>query len=69
MSTEPQHGWFVVPEDDGVHVTPVADMRAHAPHKGCWCDPRIEDTEGADVVVHNSVDERELFETGKRLPS
>ena len=28
----------------------------------CWCLPREED----DVIVHNSMDEREKYETGER---
>jgi hypothetical protein len=33
----------------------------------CWCDPEYDAT--YDVVIHNSMDQREKFETGKRKPS
>ena len=47
-----------------LHVVPVNDLREHScdKDKPCWCKP-IED-EG--VIVHNSMDQRELYETGQR---
>ena len=49
------------------HVYPINDLRPHNTENGlnCWCNP-IED-EG--VIVHNSMDEREKYETGERKPS
>jgi hypothetical protein len=48
-------GWMV----DGDHVYPVHDLRAHVPIN-CWCHPK----EDEGVVVHNSLDRRELYEQG-----
>lgn len=47
------------------HVYPVNDLRPHDTDNGaeCWCKPTIED----DVVIHNSLDGRELIETGERM--
>lgn len=47
------------------HVVPVNDLREHRT-EGCWCRPR-ETAEG--VIVHNSMDGREKFETGERKVS
>lgn len=50
-----------------LHVVPVDDLREHSTDsdKPCWCNPTIED----GVIVHNSMDGREHFETGERKPS
>lgn len=52
---------------DKYHVVPINDLRDHRVESDeqCWCKPRIED----GVVVHNSMDQRELYETGERKPS
>jgi len=48
------------------HVVPLDDLRDHVTDGTlCWCRPREED----GVVVHNSMDGREAFETGERKPS
>lgn len=48
------------------HVYPLNDLREHEiSDKPCWCKPRIED----GIVIHNSMDGREDYETGKRRPS
>jgi hypothetical protein len=52
--------WTVV----GAHVLPVADLRQHS-FDECWCDPQDHD----GVIVHNSLDRRELYERGERKPS
>jgi len=53
------------------HVVPTSDLREHETGIGasCWCSPRIEHSETAELHVHNSLDEREKFETGERKPS
>lgn len=58
------------------HVSPVDDLREHDTTGGtrcaCWCKPRIEECEnvaGGYVVVHNSMDRREEYETGERKSS
>jgi hypothetical protein len=53
---------------DGRHVTPVDDLREHDAAAQCWCHP-IEDDECPGLFVHNSMDGREQFETGKRQVS
>ena len=52
--------WKVV----GNHIYPVNDLREHSV-SDCWCDPF--DDEG--IIVHNSLDRRELYERGERKPS
>ena len=49
---------------DGSHVYPTNDLREHSVN-GCWCRPTDDD----GIVVHNSLDARELFERGERKPS
>lgn len=50
---------------DRVHVYRLHDVREHIIDEvePCWCDPIL--TEDG-VVVHNSVDEKEKYETGER---
>jgi hypothetical protein len=47
------------------HVIPINDLREHECSEGCWCKPY--DDEG--VWVHNSMDGREIYETGERKMS
>lgn len=51
-----------------LHVIPINDLRPHSTDSDaqCWCNP-TEDEPG--VIVHNSMDDREQFETGERKPS
>ena len=52
---------------DRVHIMPVDDLREHT-CIDCWCNPTpSEDDE--DVILHHSMDQRELYETGERKPS
>lgn len=45
-----------------IHVLPRNDLREHSASTLCWCKPAC-DREGAGfVVVHNSMDGRELVE-------
>jgi hypothetical protein len=50
-----------------LHVVPIDDLREHSTDsdKPCWCHPEEED----GVIVHNSMDGREKFETGERKMS
>lgn len=52
--------WKVV----GTHVMPVNDLREHT-MTACWCHPTDDD----GVILHNSLDQRELYEYGHRKPS
>ncbi len=47
---------------DDVHVLPVKDMREHEERRDCWCAPRLEFEANGCVVVHHSMDGRELVE-------
>ena len=51
-------------DDRAVHVVPENDLRPHIETgTDCWCKPRVEKHPGHDVVVvHNSMDGRELVE-------
>jgi hypothetical protein len=51
-------GW----ESDEHHVVPIDDLKPHSTDsdKPCWCNP----TDWIDVLVHNSMDRRELYEMG-----
>lgn len=50
------------------HVYPVNDIRMHMTEGFmCWCHPRIQEQENGDyVVVHNSLDGRELKEEKRK---
>jgi len=48
------------------HIYPMGDLRDHQISKKCWCSPKVED---GSLVIHNSMDGREAFETGERKPS
>jgi hypothetical protein len=48
-----------------VHVYPADDMYEHnTENRLCWCQPRYDEED--NIVVHNSFDERESYETGAR---
>lgn len=49
----------------GWHVYPVNDLREHDLNGNCWCKPTLDE----GVWLHHSMDGREAFETGERLPS
>ena len=57
-------------QDDLIwHVVPVDDIREHSDHKcrgECWCHPKIVEEGASYIVVHNSADGREAYETGQR---
>ena len=53
-------------EEIVVHVLPINDLRVHEESRQCWCRP-TENEPG--IIVHNSLDGREHFETGERKPS
>ena len=58
-------GWLVVELNDAVHVVPNNDVRFHMVTQGmgCACEPELwRGGDGTPVVVHNSIDGRELVE-------
>jgi len=50
-----------------VHVLPINDLSEHDERPDCWCGPtrtyRSDET-GVCVLVHHSLDKRELSEPG-----
>jgi hypothetical protein len=44
------------------HVIPTNDLREHSMGVDCWCNPEVDDL----VVIHNSMDERESYEQGRK---
>jgi len=55
-----------------LHIVPLADFREHDIDMHCWCHPTLDDgwEYGQEkIYVHHSMDGREQFEEGKRLPS
>ena len=51
-----------------LHTIPTDDMRPHVVSVRCWCDP-YEDYNSDDCWIHNSLDQRELYEQGIRKVS
>jgi hypothetical protein len=49
-------GWRI----DGNNVIPVNDLRPHV-LTDCWCGP--DDDDG--IMVHHSMDQREMYERGE----
>ena len=50
------------------HVVPINDLKSHVTvGRQCWCNPKLEE-DGA-LIIHNSADGREKFETGERKRS
>jgi hypothetical protein len=60
-STSGRTGHNVIWQVDGNHVLPVNDLRQHSV-TDCWCHPADDD----GIVVHNSLDRRELYERGDK---
>lgn len=54
------------------HVIPINDMKKHIESRDCWCNPQLKEEditrlqdpskEIAVIVIHNSMDGRELIE-------
>jgi hypothetical protein len=60
------NGTKTMHNDARIHVIPMNDLREHAASTDCWCKP-TEDDELPDVWVHNSMDEREEYEEGRKM--
>lgn len=69
MTAHP-NGWRLWTYDDmsGGHVEPIDDLKEHIidSETPCWCHPAIDDD---GLVVHNSMDQRELYERAERAAS
>jgi hypothetical protein len=50
------------------NVMPTNDLKEHEDGIGCWCRPERH-PEFPNIIIHNSLDRREDFETGKRRPA
>ena len=57
--------WREMTRGMDVHVVPIDDVAEHENSMNCWCGP-VRDDEVPAVVVHNSGDGRELYESGER---
>jgi hypothetical protein len=62
-------GWWGIPQQDGTHIVPEDDLREHDLSMQCWCTPQHMDGLKGDVIVHNAMDKRELYEQGELDPS
>lgn len=46
------------------HVYPINDLREHVVEgPDCWCKPQWD--EEHDILIHNSLDQRDKYETGE----
>ena len=60
--------WINLNFNGYTHTLPLEDIRDHeVGTTKCWCRPEID--EEFRIVVHQSADGREKFETGERIPS
>lgn len=58
------------PRVEYLHVLPINDEIDHEETCGCWCQPTVEDVlPHRYLVIHHSVDGRELFEEGALPPA
>lgn len=44
------------------HVIPINDLIDHIESVECPCDPEVKYTSDGELVVHNAIDRREVFE-------
>ena len=59
--------WINIFTEREVHTIPIDDIKEHELSEDCWCRPEVDFDIG--IVIHNSADGREKFETGERKPS
>lgn len=55
-------GWAIYHSSNIINIIPLNDLKPHD-MKDCWCKP---DEDGA-IRIHNSMDERESYESGRKL--
>lgn len=60
---------MLLEDDKEVHVIPEEDIVEHDLSELCSCQPRVEYHQIKNLIIHNSFDGREAFESGTRLPS
>lgn len=47
--------------EDNYHIMPVKDWKEHIDKEDCWCRP-TRSLEDDNVIIHNSLDGREVAE-------
>lgn len=57
--------WKNMAAADGLHVIPLEDLREHDVADCCWCCPRVRVFNDRRIVIHNSLDGREILEQGE----
>lgn len=52
-----------------IHVYPLNDEREHDTRDTttCWCDPQLDIENAEMIVIHNSLDGRELIEQAEEI--
>ena len=56
-----------MPPEGVWHVIPINDLRDHETcGMDCWCNPDYDEED--NLLIHNSLDGREAYETGQRKP-
>jgi len=61
-------GYPIKPPSYDVH--PIDDLKEHLlVDDKCWCKPKVHIENEIAVYTHNSMDGRELYETGEFLPN
>lgn len=53
-------GWKIEETVNDVQILPALDAIGHELSQDCICGPEVEQTTGCPLVVHNSLDGREL---------
>lgn len=48
------------------HIIPQGDYKEHEVSLNCWCKPEEDEIEPS-VIIHHSMDGRELVEDGRKL--
>jgi hypothetical protein len=51
-------------DDINIHTYPLNDLKEHnTDSEDCWCNPTVEQEENGKLIIHNSLDRRECYET------
>lgn len=54
--------WQLIAEED-INIIPIHDLIIHTESEECICKPKIIVENDINIIVHNSADNREIFET------
>lgn len=44
------------------NILPLRDLKPHIENAACKCQPRVEETGGGKIIIHNAWDGREFYE-------